>query len=174
MPNKDKYINKPVFNTKVSMEENYLFEKAKVELEIANQLTPPEDIWSEIIKQLSDNNVDTKSFQQKQLLKKGMWGMATAASLIMITSVGLLWSNYSLQNQLEQVLLVNQTIENQLVQESMPTFHQAQLLSKIRSIDLQLITASTAKEKLKILKQRQQLMAEMVRNSKGKEYEYSI
>ena len=174
MPNKDKYINKPVFNTKVSMEENYLFEKAKVELEIANQLTPPEDIWSEITKQLSDNNVDTKSFQQKQLLKKGMWAMATAASLIMITSVGLLWSNYSLQNQLEQVLLVNQTIENQLVQESMPTFHQAQLLSKIRSIDLQLITASTAKEKLKILKQRQQLMAEMVRNSKGKEYEYSI
>ena len=100
--------------------------------------------------------------------------MATAASLIMVTAVGLLWSNYSLQHQLEQVLLVNQTIENQLVQDSMPTFHQAQLLSKIRVIDLQLINATTAKEKLKILKQRQKLMAEMVKNSKGKEYEYSI
>ncbi|MDG1751594.1 MAG: hypothetical protein P8I03_08035 [Thalassotalea sp.] len=174
MLNKDHLTKNTIFNSEDSMAETYLFEEAKAELEMVNQLTPPEEIWGEITKQISKSNVETKYFQQKHILKKGIWAMATAASLIMITAVGLLWSNYSLQHQLEQVLLVNQTIENQLVQDSMPTFHQAQLLSKIRDIDLQLINASTAKEKLKILKQRQQLMAEMVRNSKGKEYEYSI
>jgi hypothetical protein len=135
----------------------------------ANQLDvirPPQEAWETIKTRLPTPKKEVSHFKR--------YVFSSAASLFLVAVGWLVWSNYSLQKQLEGVLLVNQTIENQLVQDSMPTFHQAQLLSKIRVIDVKLINASTAKEKLKILKQRQKLMAEMVRNSKGKEHEYSI
>ena len=135
----------------------------------ANQMEiihPPKETWLALQNKLPNKQEKVSHFKR--------YVFSSAASLFFVAVGWLVWSNYSLQKQLEQVLLVNQTIESQLVQESMPTFHQAQLLSKIRVIDLQLINATTSKEKLKILKQRHKLMAEMVRNSKGKEYEYSI
>jgi hypothetical protein len=135
----------------------------------ANQIDliqPPIIAWNNIAPTL------TVKINKTNRIRKIL--ISTAASVFMVSISWLMWSNYSLQHQLEQVLLINKTIENQLVQDRMPTFHQTQLLSKIRLIDLQLINATTSKEKLNILKHRQKLMTEMVSNSKGKEYEYSI
>lgn len=135
----------------------------------ANQLElliPDERVWQDI------------KFQQIIKTKKtkgnNAFIFASASSFFCISIGWLTWTNYSLQKQLEQVLFVNKTLEIQLVEGSVPSLQQAQLLSEIHSIDLQLMKAITIEEKLLILQQRQKLMAEMVINLQGNNYDYSI
>jgi len=154
--------------------ENYLCKQAKIELELVNQLLPPPIIWQEIENEITvlESKECVKTLDANK--SPAIWALSMVASVSLVCMSWLMWSNYSLQQQLEQVLFVNQTLEIQLVQGSIPTFHQTQLLSKIHLIDLQLMKAITAENKLSILQQRQKLMAEMVKTSKGNDYEYSI
>lgn len=174
MHNDNQFPNKADSIDENALAESSLFEAAKVELDEVNQLTPPEDIWHELAKEISTNDAQIIPFLQKNNVKKGIWAMATAASLFMASFGWLMWSNYSLQQQLVEVLLINQTLESQLVQDATPTFYQAQLLSKVRIVELALMSATSSKEKLSLLKKRQNLITEMVKNSQGKDYEYSI
>jgi len=129
-------------------------------------IQPPVMAWTNIKSRQTVNNKKVGKFKH--------FIYATAASVFCISIAWLMWSNYSLQQQLQRVLLVNQSLESQLVQESIPTFQQTQLLSKIHLIDLKLMKAMTTEEKLLILNERQQLMAEMVNYSQGNDYDYSI
>ncbi len=98
-----------------------------------------------------------------------------AASTLFAGFSWLIFNNYQLQNQLEYVLQVNQSLELQLIQNSMPTFRQAQLLNKVRKLEIQLMEATTTAEKLNLLKIRQSLIGDMVKlQQKGKKYEFSI
>jgi hypothetical protein len=96
-----------------------------------------------------------------------------AASTFFIALGWLAWSNHQLQNQLEQVLMVNQSLERQLNEDQIPTFRQAKLLNKVRIIEENLIYVNSQNEKLQLLKARQKLVAEMVRYQ-GEKNEISI
>jgi len=89
--------------------------------------------------------------------------MAIAASTFFIAVGWLVWNNHQLQSQLEQVLMVNQSLELQLAQDQIPTFRQAKLLNKVRAIEKNLIFVESQQEKLQLLKERQKLVKEMVR-----------
>lgn len=102
------------------------------------------------------------------------WFISVAASVTFIAVGWLAWSNYHLQGQLEQVLVVNQQLESQLSLSPSPTFGQVQLLSKVRLLELQLQKSQTPSEKIQLLKQRGKLMTKMVNNKQGAEYEFSI
>jgi hypothetical protein len=139
----------------------------KCSVEEIKLLHPPESDWLAIQQRMAKKKqVKRTSFMQ--------FFISAAASFFFIAVGWLTWNNYQLQGQLEQVLHVNQTLELQLMQNGTPTFHQTQLLSKIRLIDLQLVDTATPAEKISLLKQRQKFMAEMVINKNGKHHEYSI
>jgi len=95
--------------------------------------------------------------------------MAIAASTFFIAVGWLVWSNYQLQSQLEQVLLVNQSLELQLFENSAPSFHQANVLNEVRNIELQLINEKSNKRKLALLTARKQLIQEIVNIQNGNE-----
>jgi len=137
-------------------------------------LVPDEMNW-QAIKQRTTNaeqdkgGANTKS--KRPYFIQQMMGIAASTFLV---AVGwLAWSNYQLQNQLEQVLMVNQSLERQLIQDEVPSFRQAKLLNKVRLIEEDLIYVQSQKEKLKLLKERQKLVAQMVRYQ-GEEDEISI
>lgn len=129
-------------------------------------LTPDKEVWQVIKSQHLDKTKHSSKLKQ--------FIYASVASLFFVSVGWLVWNNYSLQQELEQVLLVNQSLEGQLIQVNTPTYHQTQLLSKLRFIDLQLMEAITTAEKLSLLQQRKKLMEEMVVDSQRDNYEYSI
>ncbi len=55
MLNQDKLINKTLFNSSVDEAEKLLFEEAKDELSIANQLIQPPAAWEHIADKLPNN-----------------------------------------------------------------------------------------------------------------------
>ena len=129
-------------------------------------LTPPAEVW----KKLAHSPV----VNRKRRGRKWMFLAAIAASTSFISFTWLMFNNYQLQNQLKQVLQVNQRLELQLIQNSMPTFKQARLITQVREIEFQLQEATTAIEKLTLLKARQKLINKMVNLQKGNSNEYSI
>jgi len=143
--------------------EHDLLAKLKYSSEEMSLETPPSFVWEGI----------QRSGKIPKSQRNRLWQAVTGlAATILIC--GLLFNNYQLQGQLEQVLLVNQSLELQIIQDSAPTFRQAKLLTKIRKIDLQLLEATVASDKLVFLKERQKLITEMVRSQKGGDYEFSI
>lgn len=130
-------------------------------------IVPPEVVWQKLQKSTVITNK----------IKRPLWQKITvmAASTLFAGFSWLIFNNYQLQNQLEYVLQVNQSLELQLIQNSMPTFRQAQLLNKVRKLEIQLMEATTTAEKLNLLKIRQSLIGDMVKlQQKGKKYEFSI
>ena len=111
-----------------------------------------------------------------QKKKKDIWSYVVgfAASTTFLALTWLMFNNYQLQQQLEQVLQVNQNLELQLVQDTMPTFRQAQLLLSVRKIEQELVIAITPAEKLVLLKKRQRLIADMIKGQNGAQNEFSI
>jgi len=100
--------------------------------------------------------------------------IATAASMFCVAVGWLVWNNFYLQYKLEQVLLVNQQLESQLMQSSSPIYNQIELLVRVRQIELKIREAETSSEKIGLLQERKKIMTEMVENTKGQDYEYSI
>jgi len=86
-----------------------------------------------------------------------------------------MFNNYQLQQQMEQVLQVNQSLEIQLLQNTIPTFQQAKMLSDVRNIEQALIQAQQPKEKLRLLKQRQRIITNLVESQvKGDDHVFTI
>ena len=75
----------------------------KVSVNQLELIQPPEHIWQNIkhqhvIKQKQPNNIKPFLF-------------ACAASMFFVSAVWLMWSNYHLQGQLKEILLVNAMLE---------------------------------------------------------------
>ncbi|WP_206483172.1 hypothetical protein [Thalassotalea sp. G2M2-11] len=109
-----------------------------------------------------------KVFSSKPLI------YATAASIMMLSISWLMWSQHQLQRQLDEVLVINMMLEDKLNNESHITFQQAALVEVLREIDEELYQASSAKEKIKILQKRRQVIQQHFVQSKGDENEFSI
>jgi hypothetical protein len=129
-------------------------------------IMPPAEVWQKL--------ACSPKLKAKNNLRKWIVVAALAASTSFVSFSWLMFNNYQLQNQLEQVLQVNQRLELQLVQNSIPSFKQARLLTQVREVEVQLQNAATQVEKLRLLKERQALINKMVNLQQGESNEYSI
>lgn len=135
-------------------------------------LTPPKDAWYKIV---TKQRQAESAQQNKKIIRFSIhWSIGIAASTILAVQTWLMWNNYQLQQQLEQVLFVNQSLEIKLLEANALTFSQTKLLSQVRAIELQLADAASAEEKLSLLKSRQKIMKAMLEVNQGEDYEYSI
>ncbi|MEW6992249.1 hypothetical protein AADZ91_16390 [Colwelliaceae bacterium 6441] len=134
----------------------------------ANQfdvVQPPEQAWQVI---RTKYPVQTK---KKHNIRQFIY--SSAASIIFVAVGWLIWNSYSLQNQLEQVLMVNHNLEQQLSQIELITYQQSQLLLQVRKVEAQLVNDISLNKKVVLLKQRRLLMTEML-NKKEQKYDHSI
>lgn len=144
-------------------------EKLKALRLSANQISdmqPPDDMWAMIEKNIPTAKKEHSKF--KQFL------MATAASFFVAAIGWLMWSNYQLQGQLQQVLFANQQLDLQMKYEKKPTVFQVKLLNKMNNLEQQLINVKTEKDKIELLNARYKLMKTLVEYQKGENREYSI
>ena len=135
----------------------------------ANQIRtmqPPSDVWLALNKQLPKNK--HKASQLKQFI------LASAASLFFVAVGWLVWSNYSLQNQLQEILLVNMMLEDKVNISQQVTFQQATLVARLRELDHELFQAHSTEQKLKILQKRRALIQQHLVEPQGKNDEFSI
>ncbi|MCJ8273562.1 MAG: hypothetical protein MJK04_29695, partial [Psychrosphaera sp.] len=118
-------------------------------------VTPPAQSW-QVIK-ASMNQPKAPQLVQSSTTTKPYWHNVTAiAATVMLTMFGyLMWNNFQLQSQLEQVLQVNQSLEQQLDQKDVPGIYQADLLLQVRGVEQALDKAKSKAQKLAQLKQRQ-------------------
>lgn len=133
----------------------------------ANQINvdkPPNLAWENIAKSLP---VDKKKNNRiKELI------YAFAASLFMVSVGWLMWSNHSLQNQLQQVLIANQVLELQLKQEA--NIQQPSLLLEVKAVESNLYHSNNTHHQLQLLKARQRLLQQIVERQAGEQHEFSI
>lgn len=85
-----------------------------------------------------------------------------------------MWSNYHLQSQLQEVLMVNMLLEDKLNFERDATFKQASLVAALQALDIDLYKATSMKEKLTILQQRRELIQRHLSQQSRDEHEFSI
>ncbi len=145
-------------------------------------VTPPPQSWQAIKASMNQPKVSQPVGLSiapninPSAVKKPYWHNVTAiAATVMLTMFGyLMWNNFQLQNQLEQVLQVNQTLEQQLDQKDVPGIYQTDLLLQVRGIEQALDKAKSKAQKLALLKQRQQLISDMVDAQKGAQDAFSI
>lgn len=138
----------------------------KISAEHYQVMTPPTQVWQGLKANLPKVN--------KRKASAKTFATSLAASLFLTATAWLMWSNYTLQQQLEQVLIVPSAVELQLVNNNIPTFQQTQLLSRIHLLDLQLMKTTAPQNKLALLQQRKRLIRQMLKTKQGKSYEYSI
>lgn len=128
--------------------------------------SPPAEVWFKI----NNRHAVIKSTPQWRYRIAGF-----AATALMVMFGYLMFNNYQLQQQMEQVLQVNQSLEIQLLQNTIPTFQQAKMLSDVRNIEQALIQAQQPKEKLRLLKQRQKIITNLVESQvKGDDHVFTI
>lgn len=156
-------------NTVLNMDEKLQVDALRTAVLNENLISPPEHIWERItITQASlDSVTRSKISWQKSIIK-------LAASVFFVSISWLMWNNHALKAEMNEVLQVNRLLEKQLMESSMPTFRQTQLLFEVRQIEIALSEAETTKEKLILLKEREKLMQAMIFKKQGHRYEYSI
>lgn len=135
----------------------------------ANQISlvvPPVAAWENI-----QNKLPVPTPQSNPLMR---FVYASAASVFMMAVGWLMWSNYTLQQQMEEILLVNMILEDKINIEQKVTFQQASLVELLQELDSELYQATTTKEKLAILQKRRQLIQQHLASKIEDEHEFSI
>lgn len=135
----------------------------------ANQLDvihPPKEVWNELKSHLPIPHKQTSHIKQIML--------STAVSLFFVAVGWLVWSNYSLQHQLQEVLLVNMLLEDKVNMNQQVTFQQATLVEALRELDSKLYQAHSTKQKLMILQKRRELIQQHLAKPQGNSDEFSI
>jgi len=174
MDNTEKSNLTHLYQTNVQETEKVLFEQAKVELVLTNQLTPPSDAWENLVIQLADDdtNINRKGRHTKRKLTT--WAISMAASVFMISMGWLMWSNYHLQIQLQQVVMANKHLELQFKQDSIQSYSQSGLITEIAELESKLYYSQSDKEMLSLLLVRKKLMQQIIERQKEESHEYSI
>lgn len=174
MLNTDKPSENNVSSDNDQNTENLLFTEGQLELDITNQLIPPEDVWFEIEQRLSNLENEKKSIQHRKKLKAGYWLASTAASVFFVATGWLIWGNYVLERQLENSLLVNYQLEEQLNSFGKTAFSVSNSFLQIIEIDKKLKEDNSTDIELRLLKERENMIKKMLIIRKEGEYEYSI
>lgn len=141
-------------------------------------ITPPPQSWQQIKASMAQPQViaTPATVTQLSVWQVSPWqSLGAMAATVMLSAFGwLMWSNYQLQGQLEQVLQVNQTLELQLDQQHIPDFQQAELIQQVRHLEKALEQTDSKAQKLKLLTQRQQLVADLLEAQNEVQHEFSI
>lgn len=135
----------------------------------ANQLDvihPPQEAWETIKARLP--------IQKKAVSHFKRYVFSSAASLFFVAVGWLVWSNYSLQHQLQEVLLVNMMLEDKVNMNQQVTFQQATLVEALRKLDSELYQAHSTKQKLMLLQKRRELIQQHLAKPQGNNDEFSI
>ncbi|GLX78873.1 hypothetical protein tinsulaeT_22130 [Thalassotalea insulae] len=127
-------------------------------------MQPPAAVWQDI-----SRNVKAKKYS---MFRRFLY--SSAASVFFAAVTWLMWSNYNLQQQIEDVLLVNMMLEDKVNFEQRITFRQAALVEQLRNLDGELYQATTTKEKLDILQKRKELIQQHLLSTGEDENEFSI
>lgn len=133
-------------------------------------IEPPEQVWQRL-RQRPNYNINHKRRSAKPI-KQSL--LSVAASMFFVAVGWLAWSNYSLQNQLEDVLLVNMMLESEISFGSNISYQQATLIDALRKLDLDLYNAKNNQEKLTVLKKRREMILQHLSAPKGDNNEFSI
>jgi hypothetical protein len=141
----------------------------KVSVNQLDLIQPPEQVWQDIKYRHSMNqkNTQKKSFHIKPYV------FASAASIFFVSAMWLMWSNYHLQGQLKEILLVNAMLEQEIVTQSKPTFKQAIFVDQLRSLDSKLFDANTNETKLSLLEKRQLIIKQYIKSIGEDNHAYS-
>lgn len=174
MDNMEKSNLTHLYQTDEQETEKILFEQAKVELEFTNQLTPPTDAWNNLAIQLADHDANINESTPNAKRKLTTWAISMAASVFMVSMGWLMWSNYNLQIQLQQVVLANKHLELQFKQDSIQTYSQSGLITEIAELESKLYYSQSDKEMLSLLLVRKKLMQQIIERQKEESNEYSI
>jgi len=139
---------------------------------LMQEIVPKELNWQVIHqKTLAKKQVamkpNNRSFISKQII-------ATAASTFFIAVGWLIWNNYQLQSQLEQVLFVNNQLEERLDKLGGTKFNVSNSFIKVLAIEKELSKATSIEIQMDLLRQREQLMRKIINMKESGEYEYSI
>lgn len=125
---------------------------------------PPAEAWKEITL-VRESHVQAQP-QIKQII------VGFAASFFFVAIGWLMWTNYALQNQLQEVLMANQILEFELKQR--PNAYNSSLLMQVSEVEASLSELPDTKEQLKLLQARQRLLEQIVERQKEEKYEFSI
>jgi len=136
---------------------------------------------AEDIKLISPPMSDWLAIQSKTTKKKkrhkalfGQVSFVIAASTFFLVAGWLLRSNFLLQNQLEQLLLVNSNLEYEISLIQAPIYNQTRLIYHLSGLEEELLAADSNKKKLSVLEKRQELIEQYLIDNKGGKYEFSI
>jgi hypothetical protein len=132
-------------------------------------LSPNDANWQAIEKRIA-----YKTDKQPRKSSISYTLLATAASILLIAGGWLIGSNYQLQRQLDQVLLVNHDLEEKLSQLGGTQFGASLSFMQIIALEEKLKEKNSNDIKLKLLKERENMINKMVLIKKEGEYEYSI
>lgn len=132
-------------------------------------LTPNQDNWQAIEKRIS---IKANKQSKRPIVSYSL--MATAASVLFMAGGWLFWSNYQLQIQLEQVLLVNNHLEEKLNQLGGGKFGASTAFIQVLAIEDKLKVSTSVKEQTSLLKQREKHLRKIINTKESGEYEYSI
>ncbi len=127
-------------------------------------MTPPAAVWQDLSR-------DVKA-KKHSMFRRFFY--SSAASIFFAAVGWLMWSNYNLQQQIEDVLLVNMMLEDKVNFEQRITFRQATLVEQLRSLDVELYQATSTQEKLDILQKRKELIQQHLLSMGEDSNEFSI
>lgn len=120
---------------------------------------PPLDVWHRIDHTRNRTDKSTKRF----------WGAISgiAASLFIAMFGWLSWNNMQLQNQFQEVLAINKTLEDQLNKQHTLNFIEANLYNELNDIETQLLESSNLKQKINTLNHRKNKIKKIIQIQKG-------
>jgi len=174
MDNSEKSNLTHLYQANQQATEKLLAEQAKVELEFGNQLTPPPEVWDNLSMELVNDEAKINKNTRNVKRKFTTWAIAMAASVFMVSMSWLMWSNYNLQIQLQQVVLANKHLELQFKQDSIQTYSQSSLITEIAALESKLYFSKSEQEMLSLLLVRKKLMQQIIESQKEESHEYSI
>ncbi|WP_286234396.1 hypothetical protein [Thalassotalea sediminis] len=130
-------------------------------------ILPPNDLWQTIQPKL-----------EKEERNVGPWKklMFSAAATILFASIGwMMWSQFTLKQQLEHVLISNMLLEEKIQLQQQVTYRRASLIGTLQALDIKLMNAENTEDKLKILTERKQVIQQhIVSGNKEEGNEISI
>ena len=115
-------------------------------------------------------HIPLKKKTKRQTTITWIFSGAIAASL-----GGLLfWQHWSMQQELEKVLVLNTILEQQLASSTKPYYQQVVMLNKLTELDKLLLKSPSNQQKLIILQKRNQIMEQQLKRLQGEQHVFDI
>lgn len=129
-------------------------------------ISPPNELWQTIKPRLV-----------KERKPPSKWKKYTfsAAATVLFASIGwMMWSQFTLKQQLEHVLVSNMLLEEKIQLQQQATYRRASLIEKLEVLEVELRNATDTEAKVKILMERKQIIQQHILGNEEVNNEISI